>query len=72
MEERGFFFELRGIQACEFLGIYGSLHWIVHPGPQGNTFKIKMAGRKFQLSKFVCVKTCSRELGINGVENLTS
>ena len=32
--EKGFFFKLRGIQACEFLGIYGSLHRIVQPGPQ--------------------------------------
>ena len=31
--EKGFF-KLRGIQACEFLGIYGSLHWIAQPGPQ--------------------------------------
>lgn len=66
-----FLFELRGIQACEFLGINGSLHWIVQTVPQGNTCK-KLAGRKFQLLKFVCVKTCDLELGNNGVKNLTS
>ena len=48
-EETVFFFQLRGTQAWEFLGIYGSLHWTVQPGPQGNTFKIKMAVGKFQL-----------------------